>query len=238
MAECYVRQPSLCIWQLSQFDTGAEVDVDVDDPRPGPAATAADDDPVITESPVEPGETAEERPGEEVEASAPDSEVPDVGTREAEALDAATAEAVTPEDGTTDGAAPATPQPGARPPAMAPRVVRRRSPLRRGLAVGAVAVVVALAVSAFASVGSAPGEVDQGFVDTTRSQGYTVDPGKQQALLVSAAHKICDRRENHSTVEDRKATALSSEELGVVTNTFAGNARAFTTLALETYCAS
>jgi hypothetical protein len=121
---------------------------------------------------------------------------------------------------------------------MAPRVVRRRSPLRRGLAVGAVAVVVALAVSAFASVGSAPGEVDQGFVDTTRSQGYTVDPGKQQALLVSAAHKICDRRENHSTVEDRKATALSSEELGVVTNTFAGNARAFTTLALETYCAS
>jgi hypothetical protein len=238
MAECYVRQPSLCISQLSRSDTGAEVDVDVDDPRSGPAATAADDDPVITESPVEPGETAEERPGEEVEASAPDSEVPDVGTREAEALDAATAEAVTPEDGTTDGAAPATPQPGARPPAMAPRVVRRRSPLRRGLAVGAVAVVVALAVSAFASVGSAPGEVDQGFVDTTRSQGYTVDPGKQQALLVSAAHKICDRRENHSTVEDRKATALSSEELGVVTNTFAGNARAFTTLALETYCAS
>jgi hypothetical protein len=238
MAECYVRQPSLCISQLSRSDTGAEVDVDVDDPRSGPAATAADDDPVITESPVEPGETAEERPGEEVEASAPDSEVPDVGTREAEALDAATAEAVTPEDGTTDGAAPATPQPGARPPAMAPRVVRRRSPLRRGLAVGAVAVVVALAVSAFASVGSAPGEVDQGFVDTTRSQGYTVDPGKQRALLVSAAHKICDRRENHSTVEERKATALSSEELGVVTNTFAGNARAFTTLALETYCAS
>ena len=75
-------------------------------------------------------------------------------------------------------------------------------------------------------------------VDATRAQGYVVDSDTQRTLLVSAARKICERRENHSTVAQRRATALSSQELSTVTDTFAGNARSFTTLALETYCAA
>jgi hypothetical protein len=115
--------------------------------------------------------------------------------------------------------------------------VRRRSPLRRGLAVATVAALAALAVSAFTTAGSAAVDVDQHFVDATRAQGYVVESDAQRTLLVSAARKICERRENHSTVAQRRATALSSQELSTVTDTFAGNARSFTTLALDTYCA-
>jgi Protein of unknown function (DUF732) len=196
--------------------------VDVEDPRPGAAATlgAAGDDPGLQA-------TGAATPAE----AEPDVVEPDV------ASDAATPAVVEPDvapepvpveeaPATTDLAESAEP------------AVRRRSPLRRGLAVGAVAVVVALAVSAFASAGSAVGDVDQRFVDSTRSQGYTVDPGPQQALVVSAGHKICERKESHSTVAERRATALSTEELGAVADTFAGNTRAFTTLALKTFCGS
>ena len=138
-------------------------------------------------------------------------------------------EAVADEPGPDEPAPPAT---------AATRVVRRRSPLRRGLAVATVAALAALAVSAFTTAGSAGVDVDQHFVDATRAQGYVVDSDAQRTLLLSAARKICERRENHSTVAQRRATALSSEELSTVTDTFAGNARSFTTLALDTYCAA
>ena len=134
-----------------------------------------------------------------------------------------------------DEAVPDEPAPSAT---AAARVVRRRSPLRRGLAVATVAALAALAVSAFTTAGSPAVDVDQHFVDATRAQGYVVDSDAQRTLLVSAARKICERRENHSTVAQRRATALSSQELSTVTDTFAGNARSFTTLALETYCAA
>ena len=108
--------------------------------------------------------------------------------------------------------------------------------MRRGLAAAGVTLVVALSVSAFAMVGPTTSNVDQNFVDTARSQGHVVVPGDQETLVVSAARKICDRRENHSTVAQRRATALSPEELGAVQQTFATDVRGFTSLALDTYC--
>ena len=139
------------------------------------------------------------------------------------------------DEAVADEPGPDEPAPAAT---AATRVVRSRSPLRRGLAVATVAALAALAVSAFTTAGSAGVDVDQHFVDATRAQGYVVDSDAQRTLLVSAARKICERRENHSTVAQRRATALSSEELSTVTDTFAGNARSFTTLALDTYCAA
>jgi hypothetical protein len=116
--------------------------------------------------------------------------------------------------------------------------VRRKWSLRRGAAVATVVLTVALAVSAFATSGSSAMTGDLHFLDTARSQGHVVAPGQQEGLLVSAAHKICDRRVNHSTTAERRATALTTDELDAVNQSFAGDSRAFTTLALDTYCSS
>jgi hypothetical protein len=118
----------------------------------------------------------------------------------------------------------------------APVPSRKRVSLRRGAAVAAAVLVGALAVSAFSTVVPSSGDADQHFVDTARSQGRVVAGGDQQALLVSAARKICERRGSHTTVAQRRATALSSDELAVIQQTFAGDTRGFTALALDTYC--
>jgi hypothetical protein len=116
--------------------------------------------------------------------------------------------------------------------------VRRKRSFRRVAAIAAVVLAAALAVSAFATSGSPATTPDQHFVDTARTQGFTVTPGQQESMLVSAAHKICDRRVSHSTTAERRATALSTDELDAVSQSFGANARAFTTLALDTYCSS
>jgi Protein of unknown function (DUF732) len=118
----------------------------------------------------------------------------------------------------------------------APIPSRKRVSLRRGAAAAAAVLVGALAVSAFSTVVPSSGDADQHFVDTARSQGRVVAAGGQQALLVSAARKICDRRGSHATVAQRRATALSSDELAVIQRTFAGDTRGFTALAIDTYC--
>jgi Protein of unknown function (DUF732) len=113
---------------------------------------------------------------------------------------------------------------------------RRRLSLRRAAVVAAVAVLGALAVSAFSGVAPSLGNADQYFVDAARAQGWVVADGHQRTLLVSAAHKLCDRRQNHATVAQRRATRLSSQELDAVERTFPGDTRGFTVLALRTYC--
>jgi hypothetical protein len=113
---------------------------------------------------------------------------------------------------------------------------RRRAFLRRGLVAAASSVAVALAVSAFATAGPASADVDQRFVDAARAQGYVVVPGDQRTLTVSAARKICDRKDNHATTEQRRATRLSSAEIAAVGQAFGGDVRGFTEIALTTYC--
>lgn len=115
-------------------------------------------------------------------------------------------------------------------PAPAPRRARKRS-----LALAGAALVVGGAVSAaFALAGPASG--DESFVAAARDAGAHVAPGLQQQLLVSAARKICERRVLHTSVVDRQATALSTDELRAIGQAFHGDPRGFTSLALETYC--
>ncbi len=112
---------------------------------------------------------------------------------------------------------------------------RRRAFARRGLVAAALSVVVALAVSAFATAGSATVDVDQRFVEAATTRGYAI-PDDRRALTVSAARKICDRKDDHTTTAQRRATRLSTAEIAAVEQAFGGDVRGFTDLALTTYC--
>ena len=74
-------------------------------------------------------------------------------------------------------------------------------------------------------------------VGAAQSEGHLVTSNEQQSLLVTAARKICDRRyAGHISDEDRRATALTSAEIGAVGAAFGADTRDFTSLALKTYC--
>jgi hypothetical protein len=142
------------------------------------------------------------------------------------------------EEATVDASPEQAGASGATEAVTAGKPVRRKWSLRRSVAIAAVVLAAALAVSAFATSGSPATTGDSYFLDTARSQGHTIAPGQQEGLLVSAAHKICDRRESHSTTAERRATALSTDELHAVNQSFGGDSRAFTVLALDTFCSS
>jgi hypothetical protein len=238
---------SLCVWQLSQLDQGRPDGVDGDEePRSGGVVTTGG----VPEGGdgVSVGTPAEAPPGSGEPAGPVDDAVDDAVDEPSAWADDATAVAadetesadpgptdVEPADAESTHLEPTDAEPDPAP--SAPRAAPRRTYLRRGLAATGVTLVVALSVSAFAMVGPTTANVDQSFVDTARSQGHAV-PGDQETLLVSAARKICDRRESHSTDAQRRATALSPAELGAVQQTFATDVRGFTSLALATYCPS
>ena len=54
--------------------------------------------------------------------------------------------------------------------------------------------------------------------------------------MVSAARKICVRRDTHDTDQERRATTLTTDEIAAVGAAFGTETRDFTTLALDTYC--
>ena len=114
----------------------------------------------------------------------------------------------------------------------------RRTHVRRGLVAAGVALVVAMSVAPSRCRAPATVSTDQTFVDAARTQGHVIAPGDQQTLIISAARKVCDRRESYGTAAERKATALSSAELVAIDQAFDTDVRGFTTLALNTYCAS
>ena len=233
-----MSQVNECIWQVSQVGRGKPDHVGDEEPRSGGIAVMDDAsggvevgdarpvvDPPVGAEPSDEDHGAAEPDGDEPVAV--DGVVPPDGGESPDAPNAEAVDAGPQEEAEGDPVAEAADVP-------APR---RRSSLRRGVVVGALALVVALAVSAFATSGSGGGgDVDQRFLDATRSQGLVVAGGEQQTLLVSAARKICERRESHETAAQRRATALSIEELGSVSQTFGDDARSFTSLALKTYC--
>jgi uncharacterized protein DUF732 len=240
---------NLCIWQLSQLDRGRPDGVDGDEePRSGGVVTMGGvpegEGGVSVGTPTEAAPGSDESVGpvddavDEPSASADETTV--AAADEAESTDPESSDAEPTDAEPTDleptDLEPTDAEPNPAP--SAPRRAPRRTYVRRGLAATGVTLVVALSVSAFAMVGPTTANVDQSFVDTARSQGHAVVPGDHETLVVSAARKICDRRENHSTVAQRRATALSPEELGAVQQTFATDVRGFTSLALATYCPS
>lgn len=192
----------------------------------------------------------EPRPGDVVtvepgtgDAAADDAGTDDAVTGDAVADDAADdVDAPVADDAEPADAGPAEAEARSDEPAVAPpaAVPTRGRNVRRSLIAAGAALAVALSVGAFALAGPTAGtsaNVDQRFIDAAQTQGHVI-AADQQPLVLSAARKICDRRESHGTVPERRATALSAEELAAIQQSFATDVRGFTTLALDTYCPS
>lgn len=97
--------------------------------------------------------------------------------------------------------------------------------------------VVALALAVFGQgyLGWSTAQADQRFVAAVRAEGHTVEPGENEALVVRAAHKLCQRRDG-ATYSERRQGTLSADEIDAVRRTFGDDDRAFTKVALHTYC--
>jgi hypothetical protein len=181
--------------------------------------------------------------GSDSDGSDSDGSVPDGSDSDGAVSDepAAVEDATAEPEAVDDAAEDTEPAPDVAAAEVTPPASRarpRRPFLRRGLLALAAAGFVALGVGAFAWVAPSPAGADQRFVETARSQGHDVAAGGQQSLVVSAARKICDRRVIHDTDRERRATALTIDEISAVGAAFGADTRDFTTLALETYCSS
>jgi hypothetical protein len=83
----------------------------------------------------------------------------------------------------------------------------------------------------------AAAQPDDRFVEAVREQGRTVETGEAGDLVVRAAHKLCDRRDGtRANTAARRENALTLDEIEAVRRTFGDDARAFTKVALRTYC--
>jgi Protein of unknown function (DUF732) len=111
----------------------------------------------------------------------------------------------------------------------------RPSPMRVWVRVAVAAAGILVALAGCGSVGSAA-RLDARFLESVRADGHDVPGGAGEATLVAAARKICDRRIPHGSVEERRQAALTRDELATVAQAFAGDARRFAALALDTYC--
>ena len=108
---------------------------------------------------------------------------------------------------------------------------------RRTARITVVCGVAAIGLAVFGQgyLGWSKAQADQRFVAAVRAEGRTVEPGTTQVLVVSAAHKLCQRRDGETYSERRDAT-LSGDEIEAVRRTFGDDDRAFTKVALRTYC--
>ena len=198
-------------------------------PRPGT------DEPAVAGAPDGPG------PGEHAPAEAGAPAVEDGAVEDGAVEDGAE---YVPTGTEVAGSVPAESVPGESvpaesvPPGTGPQAGRRRyGPyVRRGVVALLAAGLVALGVGAFAWAAPSPAAANQRFVDAAQSQGHVLAPGEQETLVISAARKICDRRTTHETDQERRATALNSDEIAAVGTAFGADTRAFTTLALKTFC--
>ena len=118
---------------------------------------------------------------------------------------------------------------------MNERTCRPARPAVRARAVAVLAGTLLTAVGC--GFGGTPAQLDARFVQNMRADGHDVPQGAAgETTLVTAARKICERRENHRSLDERRQTALTQHELDAVTQAFSGDARRFADLALETYC--
>jgi hypothetical protein len=200
-----------------------------DEPVPDEGELASDEAASDESEAGEPSASDDAEPDEHVsaEAGAPAVEEAVPGEPEsAESTEVGTAEAGTVEVGADQTEPPAG------------RLRRLRPYLRRGAAALVAAGFVAVGVGAFAWAVPSPEAANQRFVEAAQSQGHVVAAGRQETLVISAARKICERRVTHETDQERRATALSSDEIAAVSTAFGTETRDFTTLALETFCSS
>lgn len=106
--------------------------------------------------------------------------------------------------------------------------------LRRAGVVLAAAFSTMLGVSAAGVAAPPPAVVDQRFLADLRSRGHVVAPGTDEELLVSAARKVCELRDDRTSVQ-RRAT-LIGEEAAAVRRSFGDDPHEFVRIATKTYC--
>ena len=93
-----------------------------------------------------------------------------------------------------------------------------------------------LGVSAAGVAAPPRAAVDQHFLAEVRGHGHAVAQGEDEALVVSAARKICQRRDGRTYVQRRGGT-LTSDELAAVKRSFGDDSQGFIALATDAYCA-
>jgi uncharacterized protein DUF732 len=127
---------------------------------------------------------------------------------------------------------------------MGRRRGRHRARARRGIriirATGVVLACggVALALTAFGPdfLDRSTARADQRFVAAVQAQGRTVTPGPNQTLVIEAARKVCESRQGEATVAERRASALTADEIEAVRQTFGDDSPAFMKVAKRSYC--
>jgi Protein of unknown function (DUF732) len=121
---------------------------------------------------------------------------------------------------------------------------RRRPPRGvRVLRVGAGVVAVGGLTLALSALG--PGylervwstaQADQRFVAAVRAEGRSVEPGADEKLVVEAAQKLCERRDESVSNAQRRASTLTPDEIDAVRRTFGDDSASFIKVATRTYC--
>lgn len=77
---------------------------------------------------------------------------------------------------------------------------------------------------------------DQRFVAAVQAQGRTVPSGDSEVLVKRAAQKLCEHRDATATSAERRAGALTADEVDAVHRTFGDDSAAFVKVALRSYC--
>jgi hypothetical protein len=107
--------------------------------------------------------------------------------------------------------------------------------LRRAAVVLVASVAAVLGVSAAGVAPPPQAAVDHHFLAEVRGHGHPVAVGADEALVVSAARKLCERRDSQTYVQRRAAT-LTSDELAAVKRSFGDDSEGFIALATDAYC--
>jgi hypothetical protein len=121
---------------------------------------------------------------------------------------------------------------------------RHRAKPSRGVrifrAVGLVVACggVALALTAFGPdfLDRSTARADQRFVAAVEAQGRPVGPEANQTLVIQAARKVCESPQGEASAAQRRASALTTEEIDAVRQTFGDDSTAFLKVAKRSYC--
>ena len=96
-------------------------------------------------------------------------------------------------------------------------------------------VAAVLGVSAAGVAAPPRAAVDHHFLAEIRGHGHPVAAGWDEVIVVSAARKICQRRDSRTYMERRAAT-LTRDELAAVKRSFGDDSQGFIAVATGTFC--
>ena len=77
---------------------------------------------------------------------------------------------------------------------------------------------------------------DQRFVSAVRAEGRSVEPGPDQAMVMEAAQKLCERKDDPVSSADRRASTLTPQDIDAIRRAFGDDSEAFIKVSLRTYC--